>query len=129
MPAIGSKYRGSPTYDLVYNALIAAARNRRLLTYGDLAEIMKLPKTGNHMGRQTGQICGEISEDEVRQGRPMLSALVVRRTMKASKFPGPGFFICARELGRLAPTDDTPESQRHFWEGERQRVYAAWQKG
>jgi len=36
-----------------------------------------LPLTGNYMGSQLGQVLGEISEAELNQGRPMLSALAV----------------------------------------------------
>jgi hypothetical protein len=57
--------------------LVRAAQYRGITTYQDIAVIMGLPIIGSHMGLETGQILGEISEDEVNVGRPMLSAIAV----------------------------------------------------
>ncbi|MFQ5401031.1 MAG: hypothetical protein ACE5E7_15710 [Anaerolineae bacterium] len=40
---------------------------------------------------------GEIAADEMKRGRPLLSAVAVG----VSGQPGPGFFALARQLGRL----------------------------
>ena len=74
------------------------------------------------MAREVGRALGEISAGEVRDGRPMLSALVIN----ASGLPGRGFFRLARRLGKL--DDDSPEGRRCFWEKEIAAVYAAWQE-
>lgn len=55
-----------------------------------------------------GEIIGEISEDEVGQNRPMLSAVCVGVSGK----PGPGFYTWVRQLGRLASEEESAE--RHF---------------
>jgi hypothetical protein len=120
MGAVKDKYRGTTTYFHVMAELVRAAQYRGLTTYQDVAVIMGLPVRGSHMGSETGQILGEISEDEVAAGRPMLSAVAVSVEGKA----GPGFFALARQLGRL--TGD--ESDGAFWEMERQAVYAAWKR-
>ena len=73
------------------------------------------------MAREVGRALGEISAGEVRDGRPMLSALVVN----VSGLPGRGFCRLARSLGKL--DDDSPEGRRRFWEREIAAVYAAWQ--
>ena len=73
------------------------------------------------MAREVGRVLGEISAGEVRDGRPMLSALVVN----ASGLPGRGFFSLALSLGKLE--DDSPEGRRRFWDKEIAAVYAAWQ--
>ena len=117
-----SRYRGSKEYLLVYAELFQAARYRGLTTYQAVAQIMGLPLTGNHMGKEVGQIIGEISQDEVQNGRPMLSALVVG----TSGVPGDGFYTWAKELGRL--TDDSKEARAVFWESEKQAVYTAWKR-
>ena len=65
---------------------------------------------------------GEISQDELDQGRPMLSAIVV--SVRGS--PGPGFFNLARGVGKLQ--DDSKEGEQRFWEEEKAAVYTAWQK-
>jgi hypothetical protein len=97
-----------------------AARYRGLITYQEIARLMGLPMTGNYMGHEIGEILGEISEDEIANGRPMLSALAVG----VSGEPGDGFYTWAKQLGRLH--DDTKEGRQRFWEQERLAVYEAW---
>jgi hypothetical protein len=111
------KYRGKKEYALVYAELIAAARYRGTVTYQEIAQIMDLPLQGSHMGREVGWVLGEISADELANGRPMLSAIAIG----VSGDPGPGFFNWARELGRL-----TTEDEWAFWESECKNVYNTW---
>lgn len=118
----GDKYRSSKEYLLVYCALINAAQNRGTVTYQELAEIMGLPLTGSHMGREVGNMIGYISEDEVRLGRPMLSAIVVDTTGR----PKSGLYGWAREIGRLQ--GEGPEVEERFLEQERRAIYRTWQK-
>ena len=91
-----------------------------MTTYQDIANIMGLPLSGNRMGSEVGHILGEISEDEVGAGRPMLSSVAVGVNGKA----GPGFYTLARELGRFSPKSD----EMAFWEHERSAAYAAWRR-
>jgi hypothetical protein len=114
------KYRGTRDYIHVLAELVRAAQYHGLTTYQDIAVIRGLPIQGNLMGKETGQILGEISEDEVKVGRPMLSALCVRVDGKV----GPGFFKCAKDVGQLGPAED----EQSFWETERDAVYAAWRR-
>lgn len=72
------------------------------------------------MGAETGQILGEISEDEVRAGRPMLSALAVSVNGK----PGPGFYTLAKQLNLLDDGRDAAE----FWQEQRAAAYEAWKR-
>ncbi|RMF72362.1 MAG: hypothetical protein D6738_11410 [Acidobacteria bacterium] len=120
MKVVKDKYRGQPVYHRVMRELVLAAEYRGLTTYQDIAVIMGLPQQGSHMGRETGHLLGEISEDEVLAGRPMLSAVAVG----ASGKPGAGFFEFARKLGRLEPGMDELE----YWERERQAVYEVWRR-
>lgn len=117
-----TKYRGSKEYLLVYCELIRAARYRGLTAYQTIAEIMGLPLRGNYMGKEVGHVLGEISQDELDHGRPMLSALAVG----VSGLPGSGFFSLARELGKLQ--ERSKEAQRRFWEEEKAAVYKAWKR-
>lgn len=114
------KYRGQQIYHFVYHELVMAARYCGVVRYQEIARMMGLPVTGSHMAREVGQILGEISQEEVANGRPMLSALAV--DVKGDI--GEGFFILARDLGRLH--DDSAEARRQFWEQEKQAVYKAW---
>ncbi len=87
MTVVGTKYRGERVYQRVFAELVRAAEYQGVTTYQDIAVIMGLPLTGNHMQRETGQILGEISEDEVEADRPMLSAVAVGKNGR----PGRGF--------------------------------------
>ncbi|MDI6810752.1 MAG: hypothetical protein QMD80_03610 [archaeon] len=90
MVVVSRKYFGTETFDKVYCKLIQVARNRQVITYGEIAEIMGLPSAGQHMSRETGQISGEISEYEHTYNRPLLSAVVVKGD---TMIPGSGFLI------------------------------------
>ena len=81
---------------------------------------MGLHMRGAYMGKELGEILGEIVEDEVSAGRPMLSAIVVSVTGR----PSPKFFSFAREIGRMPA--DQPEDD--FWQQECEAVYAAWRR-
>jgi hypothetical protein len=107
-------------YFQVMAELVRAAQYRGLTTYQDVAVIMGLPIKGAYMGAEVGHILGEISEDEVRSGRPMLSAIVVGVAGK----PGPGFCVWAKELGRFSEGQD----ETAFWGSEREAVYEAWRR-
>lgn len=124
MTVATSKYRGTIDYFLVHAELTTAARYRGTLTYVEIADIMGLPATGSYMGSQTGQMVGEISEDEHSSDRPLLSALVVSST---NGLPGPGFFIMAQRLGKLS-TDASDDEKHRYWETERADVYATWRR-
>jgi hypothetical protein len=120
MPIVHDKYRGTVNYSLVYSQLIMAARYRGSVTYQEIADIMGLPLKGSHMGKETGHILGEISEDEVSAGRPMLSAIALGVSGK----PGPGFFALAELLKLLrGPSDD---QKQDFWKKQRTAVYDTW---
>lgn len=122
MADISSKYRGSVQYHLVYCELIRAARYRGFTTYQAKAQIMRLPLKGSHMGKEVGQMLGEISEDETTRGRPMLSAVAV----SVSGSPGPGFYSLARQFGRLS--EEGKAEQEKFWKDEVSAVYKAWSR-
>lgn len=117
MSFVKSKYRGTIEYALVYNKLITAAKYRGTVTYQEIAKMMGLPLSGNYMGAMIGYILGEISDDEVANGRPMLSAIAVDMRGIA----GPRFYTLAREMGRL-----TDQTESAFWEAEKKAVYDTW---
>ncbi|MEW6241039.1 MAG: hypothetical protein AB1564_09565 [Chloroflexota bacterium] len=111
-------YRGTKEYALIQAELIMAAKYRGTITYQEIAKIIGLPLEGNYMGAQIGHLLGEISEDEVEKGRPMLSAVAIN----TQGTPGPGFFDWARQLGRLGDNMD----EKAFWQAERKAVYETW---
>lgn len=120
MHRVKDKYRGTTKYFHVMAELVRAAQYRGLTTYQDIAMIMGLPLTGAYMGAETGQILGEIAEDEVLAGRPMLSAVAVGVSGK----PGPGFYSLAKLLNLLEQEADGTE----FWQAQREAAYVAWRR-
>jgi hypothetical protein len=120
MSVVKDKYRGSTVYFHVLAELVRAAQYRGVTTYQDLALIMGLPTKGSYMGSETGQILGEIAEDEFRAGRPILSAVAVGVSGK----PGPGFYTLAHQLDRVSSS----EEDLAFWARERDAAYTAWRR-
>ncbi len=113
-------YRGSKEYQLVLAELITASKYRGTVTYQEVAKLLGWPLTGQYMGTEIGRLLGEISEDEVEHGKPMLSAIVTTR----EGIPGPGFFELARRLGRLS--SNQKDDELAFWKKECQNVYHEW---
>ena len=81
---------------------------------------MDLPLSGSYMGSEIGRMLGLISEDELKNGRPMLSAIAVG----VSGEPGEGFYAWAEELNNTKL--DTKEARRKFWKQEMEKVYETW---
>ncbi len=89
--------------------LVRAARQKQLVTYGELIE---------HLGTSRawiGPLLVTIAEQEHASGRPVLTAIVVH---KGDREPGPGFW--------LLPMVSDPQSaraRRQLWEAECNRVW------
>ncbi len=120
MSVVSNKYRGTKEYHLIYSELITASRYRGTITYQEIAQIIGLPLKGSYMGAEIGHLLGEISEDELNAGRPMLSSIAVN--VQGSL--GAGFFNLARSLGKLA--EESKEAENDFWEEESEAVYETW---
>lgn len=122
MSVVAAKYIGTKAFLIAYALLIERARQGKTVSYKEIAEIMGLPPSGNHMGQETGHLVGEISQEEHQYGRPLLSAIVVRDHFNT---PGAGFHDMAIRLGVMPRWGD--EFQRNlFWREEMQRVYEEW---
>ncbi|MDE3230070.1 MAG: hypothetical protein KGO05_09315 [Chloroflexota bacterium] len=109
-------------YHLIYAELIHAARHRGTVTYQEVAELIGIQTYGSYMGHEIGAYAGVISMNEVRHGRPMLSAILVR----VDGVPSGGFFDLARQLGRLNSDDEA--HQQAFLAAETQAVYHTWKR-
>jgi hypothetical protein len=121
MTVVKDKFRGTKAYALAYSALIAAAHNRSMCTYTGIAYLTGLPTVGMAMASQVGHLVGEISEDEHKAGRPMLSALVVE---KDSGLTGGGFFALARGLKALTGSSKSDEDR--FLKKEKTKLFDFW---
>jgi hypothetical protein len=115
-----SKYRGTKEYCRIFAKLIGAAESGQVMPYKEVGRILGIKSFGDHYAREVGRVLGEISEDEHRNGRPMLSAIAHNEAGS----PGQGFYTCARDLGLLTSTDHKDELA--FWEIEQRKVYQEW---
>lgn len=113
-----AEVRDTIEYYLVYSELIHAARHRGTVTYQELAHVVGLPLVGSYMGSRIGELIGAVAANEVRLGRPMLSAVAV----KANGDIGSGFFPFAIELGLFEPGGD----ELAFLEDQRKKCYKTW---
>jgi hypothetical protein len=115
---MSNKYEQTKEYFIAYSILIGAAQHHGLATYQEIVWATGLPKVGSQMAHEIGLLLACISENEKKQGRPMLSTLAVG----VSGAPGEGFLPWARQLGFLADGMD----EQAFWGEECQKVYAEW---
>jgi hypothetical protein len=90
-------------HEAVHERLVQAARALEFVHYGELAKTLGIDMDNPHFGAQVGRVLGEISTDEVANGRPMLSAIVVS---KDDMLPGRGFFNLGHELNQVDPGED-----------------------
>ena len=103
----------------VYDRLVRAARAGELVYYGDLAKLLGIDMDNPHFAVQVGRILGRISEDEVSERRPMLSAIVVSRD---TMLPGKGFFNLGQQLRQTQPGED----ETAFAVRQIKRVHQYW---
>ncbi len=101
----------------VRRKLIERAREEKTVTYGEVASWVGISSRAVGLG-----ILDPINEMEIREKKPMLSALVVYRD---SGRPGSGFFGLAKQLGVQAHD----LSDELFWHREIAQVFVAHKKG
>jgi len=98
--------------------LVQTARLRGLTNYTAAGPVVGLDMA-SEVGRiLIAQVLDAINTEEVNEGRPMISSLVIYQ--KEGR-PGPGFFTCARGLGRLKGKDEDG-----FWVKEVLAVHTWW---
>jgi hypothetical protein len=90
-------------HQAVYERLVQAARAREFVHYGELAKMLGIDMDNPHFGALVGKVLGQISEEEVAAGRPMISAIVVSRE---DMLPGKGFYKLGQELHKVDPGED-----------------------
>jgi len=100
--------------------LIRIARRKGLTNYTDAGAVADLDMASESGRILIAQILDEINTQEVSQGAPMISALVIYQDPKKMR-PGPGFFVCARGLGKLRDNDEDG-----FWTKEVSAVHRYW---
>ncbi len=102
----------------IHDFLIQRARGKGLTTYTEAGALIGLNMASEIARFQIAQILDDINVNEVGQGHPMISAIVLYQNENR---PGPGFFTCARGLGRLIDNDEDG-----FWAREVTAVHNWW---
>jgi hypothetical protein len=98
-------------------ALIEVAKHRGRIAYSELtAKIGAI--AFEHDDARYWHLLGEISVDEMKLKRGMLSAIVVHKV--GDMRPGPGFYELAKSLGKKVGEVD------RFWLAEFNRVHDVW---
>jgi len=96
------------------DAILAAAWDRRMTSYGEAARRVTITDLDPHSGLMN-HLLGEIFEEECAAGRPALTSIVTHKD--GDKEPGPGFCDMARKLGY------TFEEPFVFWSSQVQEVF------
>ena len=107
-----------PTHAKVRAVLENAAEHRLLVTYQEVAKALDiLPPHSIH---QVTEALERLMEEDAAADRPFIAALAISKTRGG--LPAPGFFDCARHLGRFADGQDA----RTFHAAELNAVFARW---
>lgn len=104
----------------IYGELQRVARAQETTNYGHVAQLAGLDLDDPPQRDLLAKLLGDISTQEHRLDRPMLSAVVVS---SEENMPGKGFFTLARELGLHRGRDDLA-----FFVRELRRVHSAWKE-
>ncbi len=107
-----------PTHARARAFLESAAKRRILVTYQELAEALHiLPPHSIH---RVTEALERLMEEDAAADRPFIAALAISKTRGG--LPAPGFFDCARRLGRFGDGQDA----RTFHAAELNAVFARW---
>ena len=120
MPTLGEDNR-LPTHARVRTFLESAAKRRILFTYLELAKALDiLPPHSIH---RVTEALERLMEEDAAANRPFIAALAI--STARGGLPAPGFFDCARRLGRFAGDPDGQDAWS-FHAAELNSVFARW---
>ena len=97
--------------------LVDVAKQRGRIAYSELTPKIDAIQF-DYDDPRFGYFLGEISEEEMRANRGMLSAIVVHKS--GDMIPGPGFYDLAKRLGKKVGDID------RFWLSEFNKVHDVW---
>lgn len=110
-----------PTHARVRAFLESVAKRRILITYRELANALEiLPPHSIH---RVTEALERLMEEDAAADHPFIAALAISKAR--SGLPAPGFFDCARRLGRFADDPDG-KAARTFHAAELNAVFARW---
>jgi alpha-D-ribose 1-methylphosphonate 5-triphosphate synthase subunit PhnI len=94
------------------------ARRQTPITYQELTKALQiLPPHSIH---QVTEALERLMEEDAAADHPFIAALAISKARGG--LPGPGFFDCARRLGRFAGGQDA----RTFHAAELNAIFACW---
>jgi hypothetical protein len=97
------------------------AKRRIVITYQELASALQiLPPHSIH---QVTEALEHLMQEDAASDRPFIAALAISKARGG--LPGPGFFDCARRLGRFAG-DQGGQDAKTFHAAELNAVFAFW---
>jgi len=97
------------------------AKRRIPITYQELAEALQISPP--HFIQQVTEALERLMEEDAAADRPLIAALVISKVRGG--LPAPGFFDCARRLGRFAGDPDGQDAWS-FHAAELNAVFARW---
>lgn len=100
--------------------LAECAREKRMISYTEFMHHIASIAFKTPYDSSLPQLLAEISTDEAKAGRGMMTVLIVRKN--GDQRPGRGFFELAERLGY-----DVSDPEK-FWNDQVNRVFASWQK-
>ena len=101
--------------------LESVGKRRILITYQELANALQiLPPHSIH---RVTEALERLMEEDAAADRPFIAALAISKARGG--LPGPGFFDCARRLGRFAGDPDGQDAWS-FHAAELNAVFACW---
>lgn len=104
----------------IYEELKKIARNKRMTNYSDMGNLIGLDMATEYGRVRIAHILDDINKIEDQRSRPMLSSLVIH---KDGNMPGPGYFECARGLGKF-----TGQDKLEFWANEVNEIHKYWSR-
>ena len=97
------------------------AKRRIPITYRELAEALQISPP--HSIHRATEVLERLMEEDAAADRPFIAALVISKARGG--LPAPGFFDCARRLGRFAGDPDGQDAWS-FHAAELNAVFARW---
>jgi hypothetical protein len=110
-----------PTHARLRAFLENVAKRRIPITYQELEKALQiLPR---HFIYRVTQALERLMEEDAAADRPFIAALAISKVRNG--LPAPGFFDCARRLGRFAGDPDGQDAWS-FHAAELNAVFARW---
>ena len=110
-----------PTHARARAFLESVAKRRILITYQELANALQILPP--HSIQRVTEALERLMEEDAAADRPFIAALAISKARGG--LPAPGFFDCARRLGRFAGDPDGQDA-RTFHAAELNAVFARW---